>query len=186
MYYILKCFDPAEGYIARIEYKKDNPFRFWNRGERFAKPPPTPIPARLISDDQTILAELWETPLPMMSLRLHRTLCSLGVGNLDVYPVAFTDSRSEASIEGYVAFNLIGVIAAADLTKTHFAADSPERMISADIDHLELDAARIGGARMFRLAESVGAIIVDQQIKDGLEADGFDSLTFMQPEQWVG
>ncbi|PKO56226.1 MAG: hypothetical protein CVU25_10675, partial [Betaproteobacteria bacterium HGW-Betaproteobacteria-19] len=70
--------------------------------------------------------------------------------------------------------------------KTRFAADNAERMISADIDHLEVDTTRIDGARMFRLAESVGAIIVDQQIKDGLEADGFDSLTFMQPEQWVG
>lgn len=186
MYYILKCFDPADGFIARVEYRDDDPFRFWNGGERFDDEPETPLRATVLGDEQTVLAELWETPLPMMSLRLHQALCQLGVSNLDVYPVELTDARDGRIIEGYVAFNLIGAIAAADLQQTQFAPGSPDRMISADIDHLVIDPSRVAGAHMFRLGESVSAIVVDEQVKSGLEAAGFDTLTFLPPDQWVG
>lgn len=186
MYYILKCFDPAEGFIARIEYRDDDPFRFWNGGERFDDEPETPLRATVVSDAQSVLAELWETPLPMMTARLHQALCQLGVSNLDVYPVELTDSRSGKIIDDYLAFNLIGVIAAADLQQTRFAPGSPERMISADIDHLVVAPDRIAGAHMFRLGESVSAIVVDQQVRDGLIAAGFDTLSFLPADQWVG
>jgi len=186
MFYILKCFDPPEGYIARVEYEEDDPFRFWNTGERFDDEPEVPLQARLISDRQSVRAELWETPLPIMSERLHAALRSAGVANLDTYPVVLTDSRSGEQIGGYVAFNIIGVIAAADLAATRFSPGNTDRVVSADIDHLVIDPARVAGARMFRLAESVSAIVIDQQVRDALEAAGFTSLSFLLPEQWAG
>lgn len=186
MFYILKCFSPPDGHIARVEYKKDSPFRLWNRGQRFANALPTPVVARVVTDSQTVLPELWETPLPMMTQKLHEALLRLGVANLDVYPVALTDTASGAQIGGYVAFNLIGVIAAADAAKTVHAPGSTDRMIAADIDHLEVDPAHVGGAHMFRLAESVSAIVVREAIRGGLLAAGFTSLTFLRPEEWAG
>lgn len=112
MYFILKCFSPANGHIARIEYKKDNPFRFWNLGRRFANPPTVPIAVRVLTDSQSVLPELWETPLPMMSRKLYDSLIGLGVGNLDAYSVVLIDSTSGEHIDRYVAFNLIDIIAA--------------------------------------------------------------------------
>ncbi len=58
-------------------------------------------------------------------------------------------------------------------------------MSSADIDHLAIDPARTQGARMFRLAESVSAIVVDHTLKDGLEAAGFKTLSFLSDADWV-
>ena len=113
MFYILKCFDPPDGFLARIEYQDDDPFRFWNTGERFEEAPALPLQARLIGDKQTVPAEMWETPLPIMSQRLHDALVACGVSNLDTYPVVLTDARTGKVLAGYLAFNLIGVIAAA-------------------------------------------------------------------------
>lgn len=185
MHYVLKCLDPDQGYIARVEYRDDDPFRFWNTGERFDEPLEIPLRATVLSDPQTVLPELWETPLPMMTVRLYEALSWLGVRNLDVYPVELVDGRSGRLIEGYLAFNLIGAIAATDPLRTQYAPDTTERMSSADIDHLAIDPARTQGARMFRLAESVSAIVVCSTVKDGLEAAGFNTLSFLSDADWV-
>ena len=58
-------------------------------------------------------------------------------------------------------------------------------MSSADIDHLAIDPARTQGARMFRLAESVSAIVVCSTVKDGLEAAGLNTLSFLSDADWV-
>lgn len=185
MYYVLKCQDPDQGYIARVEYRDDDPFRFWNTGECFDEPLEIPLRATVLSDPQTVLPELWETPLPMMTVRLYEALSWLGVRNLDVYPVELVDGRSGRLIDGYLAFNLIGAIAATDSLRTQYAPDTTERMSSADIDHLAIDPARTQGARMFRLAESVSAIVVCSTLKDGLEAAGFNTLSFLSDADWV-
>lgn len=186
MYYILECFSSPEGPKARIEYRDDDPFRFWNAGEQLDSVPELPIRARVVTDRQTMLAELWDTPLPVMTKRLHETLVAAGVTNLDVYPVILTDSRSGEEITDYVAFNIVGAIAAADMQATRFAPGSTERMISADIDSLTIDPAKTRGALLFRLAEAVNAIVVHEKVKAAVEAAGIDTLTFMSPEDWVG
>ncbi|MCY1019308.1 imm11 family protein [Pyxidicoccus sp. MSG2] len=186
MYYILECFSSSNGHKARIEYRDDDPFRFWNAGERLESVPDLPIRARVVTDKQSMLAELWDTPLPLMTRRLHDVLVAAGVTNLDVYPVILTDSRSGEEITDYLAFNIIGAIAAADLQATRFAPGSTERTISADIDSLAIDPAKTRGALMFRLAEAVNAIIVHEQVKAAVEASGIGTLTFMSPEDWVG
>ena len=42
-----------------------------------------------------------------------------------------------------------------------------------------------GGQLLFRLAESLGAIIVHRRVKDHLLARGFDMLTFRDPAKYV-
>lgn len=185
MYYIFKCFSPPSSYLARIEYRDDDPFRLWNAGEQLESVPELPIHARAITDDQTVLAEFWDASLPLMTQRLHEVLLAAGVSNLDVYPAVLTDSRSGVEDNSYVAFNIIGTIAAADLQNTKFAPGSTDRMISADIDKLTIDPSKTKGALMFRLAEAVNAIVVHETVKNAVEAAGIDTLTFMSPEDWV-
>ncbi|MCX9156605.1 hypothetical protein OPU71_10775 [Niveibacterium sp. 24ML] len=186
MYFVLKCFDPPNAYLGRIEYRDDDPFRFWNTGDRFDDEPKEPLRARVILDKQSVLAEMWETPLPLMTARLHKALLAAGVSNLDTYPVLLEDKQSGNIIDGYLAFNIIGVIAAADAQGTRYAPGSTDRLISADIDHLIIDPEKVAGGKMFRLAESVSAILVSEDVKTVIEATGISTLTFMPPETWVG
>jgi hypothetical protein len=182
MYHVLECFSPAGGYMARVEYKKDSLFRLWNAGKPMKTEPPLPVRATVISDRQTMYVEYWDSPLPLMTKRLHSALLAAGVSNLDIYPVVLTDSLTGTERDDYVAFNIIGLIAAADMQVTQFVPGS-EKMISADIDSLVIDENKARGALMFRLAEAVNAIIVHDSVKQAIEAAGIDTLSFLPPEK---
>lgn len=184
MYYILKCFGPPKSYIARIEYQDDDAFRFWNTGERFETEPTTPLQARVLTDNQTVYAEFWDTPIPLMTKRLYKALVSAGINNLDIYPAILTDSRTGVTIQDYVAFNIIGAIAAVNLTATKFALGSVKNT-SSDIDLLVIDANKAQGTLLFRLAEAVHVILVHESVKKTIEATNINTLSFLKTDQVV-
>jgi hypothetical protein len=187
-YYVLGVEDPEEGYRARLEYERDHPLRSWMSGARFENPPPEPIVLTLSGTDEEgwVLGDLWLTPITVMSKRLLEALQGAGVDNLDTYAVELHDPVSGKVHTDFVAFNVVGVVAAADRAKTKFASDVKERMVSADIDSLAVDTAKTRGALMFRLAESVNAILVHDSVCDAIEDAGIDTLAFYEPEDWAG
>lgn len=187
-YYVLRVEDPEEGYRARLEYKRDYPLRSWMSGARFERQPPEPIAVRLRGTDEEgwVLGDLWLTPITVMSKRVLKAMQSAGVDNLDTYAVELLDPVSGKTHTDFVAFNVIGKIAAADATQTRFTPGVKERMVSADIDSLALDQATMRGALMFRLAESVNAIIVHDSVRQAILDAGIDTLTFLEPEEWAG
>lgn len=187
LYSILNCEDPDEGYLARLSYMPDDPRRSWILGERFSVPPPEPVRATIrgLDDDDTVMAELWKSPVPVMSRRLLGALQQAGVSNLDVYPAVLSDPSSGKDYDDFVAFNVIGKISAVDLTRSRLAPGPVDQRHSMSIDQLLLDEARIQGALMFRLAEAVSTIIVHASIKAHVEGAGFDTLTFYEPSDWA-
>jgi hypothetical protein len=187
-YYVLRVEDPDEGYRARLDYKRDQPLRSWMTGTPFPTPPPEPIRIGLrgTDEDRWVLGDLWLTPVTVMSTRVLEAIRSAGVDNLDTYAVELLDPISGKLYRDFVAFNVIGKLAAADLGATQFAPGSQERMISADIDSLSVNADRARGALMFRLAESVNAVVVHERVRDAVLAAGIDTLTFLEPEDWAG
>ncbi len=188
IYYILRAEDPDIGYRARLVYTRDYPLRSWMAGSRFDRQPPEPIVLKLrgTDEDNWILGDLWLTPITVMSKRLHEAFLQAGIDNLDTYSVELHDPVSGKVYKDFLAFNLIGKIAAADAAMTQFTPSVKERMVSADIDSLAVDAHKTHGALMFRLAESVNAILVHASVRKAIEAAGIDTLTFIEPEEWSG
>ncbi len=186
-YFVLNCEDPDEGYLARLSYSPDDSARSWILGERFATPPPLPVAAtvRGLGDDDTVMAELWKSPLPAMSKRLHGALLAAGVSNLDVYDLDIKDPASGNVLQDHVAFNLIGKVAAVDLQRAHLAKDSVERMVSASFDSLALDESRIGGILMFRLAEALSTIVIHRSVRERIEAASITTLSYYLPADWA-
>jgi hypothetical protein len=162
-YSILRVEDPEVGYRARLVYTRDMPLRSWMTGARFDKQPPEPIVLKLRGTDEEgwVLGDLWLTPITVMSRRLHQALLQAGVDNLDTYAVEMHDPVSGTVHTDFVAFNLVGKLAAADENKTR-------------------------GALMFRLADSVNAILVQSSVRNAIEAAGINTLTFLEPEDWSG
>ncbi len=187
-YYVLGVEDPEEGYRARLIYERDDPLRSWMSGAIFENPPPEPIVLKLRGTDEEgwVLGDLWLTPITVMSKRLLAALQDAGVDNLDTYAVELHDPVSGEVHTDFVAFNLIGTVSAADRAKTQFAPSAQERMVSADIDSLAVDASKTRGALMFRLAESINAILIHDSVCDAIEDAGIDTLTFYEPEDWAG
>lgn len=188
MFFVLSCSDPAEGYIPRVEYESDSPFRFWNTGEKFDEDPKSPIKAHIVSDEKTTLPEMWLTPLPLMSIRLYDILSNSGVTNFQIFPAELTDRLTGQLITNrYFAFNLLGLISALDLKQAIVVSREPITGLKGDIDidRMVVDSNRALGADLFRLAEESSVILVSQRLREIIEAAGIDTLTFTRPEHWV-
>lgn len=185
MYYIIEPRepeDPEAPEIASFSYDRDIQDRSWFRGVRFDNPPPDLVHITTQGGD---LPDLSEVPLPLVSKRLAKTLEFAGVSNIDYYPAEIHNESTGESYRNHLAFNLIGLIAAADFSTSSF--DAPEGpLISVDFDSLVIDEKKTLGVPMFRLAECVTAIVVHESVMKAIEAAGIDTLVFIPPEEWVG
>lgn len=185
MYYILEPAepdDPEAPEIASFSYDRDIQDRSWFRGTRFDIPPPEPV---VVKTDGGDLPDLSEVPLPLISSRLADTLTRSGVSNADYYAAEICNEITSETFSSHLPFNVIGLIAAADLSESSYEAHEGN-LISVDFDSLVIKEDKARGAIMFRLAECVTAIVVHESIKNAIEAAGIDTLTFIPPEEWIG
>jgi hypothetical protein len=180
MYYMMLCLSPSNANHAMLGYIKDDRARSWHSGTRFTVPPPEPIQVEVDPDMPGIIPEFTDQPLPLMSQRLLAALQSAGVTNLDNYRAVITDPTTNRVYDDHVAVNIIGKVAAADKGKSGYDPEIPW------FDKVVLDKLAPRGALMFRLAESVNAILVHESVKKRVESSGIDTLTWVPPEQWAG
>lgn len=184
-YFMLACHSPEEGDHAQYSYEPDDEERSWIIGQPFDVPPPVPVPVTVEPGEEGLQPELTDVPVPLMSRRLAECLTAAGVSNIDFYPARVTEQASGRSQDGLLAFNLIGLVAAADLSRSTFSApDGP--LLSVDFDGLAIDPAKAGAADMFRLAESVNGIVVSRRVRQAILDAGITTLEFILPEDWVG
>lgn len=158
----------------------------WTVGERFTTPPPEPVIAKIRSGYEDAEPRPFLGVPPIMSEALHRVLVAAGVDNLDVYRAILRSADGAVERGGFLAFNLVGLIAAADVEATRFSPGHPSRRIDAAIDSLAIDPARAAGGKMFRLAEQTSAIVVHRAVKEAIEAAGIGPIAFVRPEDFVG
>jgi hypothetical protein len=145
-------------------------------GKQFENTPDSPIVARVSLDAETVLAEMWQSPVALMSKRLHQALLCAGVANLDVYPAEIQDEKTGEFYRDYVAFNIVGRVAAEHLTRH-------DDVLVSDID---LSSLSDNGLLMFRLDQAVNTIVVHDTVRRAIEDAGIDTLTFFEPSEWTG
>jgi hypothetical protein len=186
MYLIMEPTDPPGRLGVRLEKTGWQSNLSWLTGERFDESEAIPDPIILRYDPEsagTYVRDFYKVPIPLMSRRLVDTLHEAGVDNLDLFPVMIHD-LSGAPVDSHLAVNIIGAISAADPVLTEFDPRVPTRLMTAAIDKLVIDETRTGGHLMFRLAESVSAIIVHESVADRVEDAGFDSVVFMESDDF--
>jgi len=180
MYFMMTCLDPEDGYLAMLEYDSSDDedlLRDWMAGERFEIAPPQPLRLTRAARSKSVLAEMWQVPIPLMTTRLHRALLQAGVANLEVFPAEILGPAPGEKNTDYVAFNVVGKIA---------ALKSPRNANEILVSGAELDETKARSALLFRLAESVNAIVVHESVRKAIERAGIDTLTFIEPRDWTG
>lgn len=157
----------------------------WFGGKPFAKHPGLPVVARIKPNhEHGTLLDYFGTAC-LMSERFFVALRDAGVDNLDVYDAVIRSKDDSIEHKGYKAFNLIGLVRAADLQKTTFTPEVAARTIDASIESLEIDPEKTKGLLMFRLAEYVGAVIVHEKVRNVLEKHGFPNIVFREPSSYI-
>lgn len=194
-FYVLDCL--AAGGPLQFILESDWPNQgSWKRGRIFApdndrryRPPTDVIPLETKIDSKAaerIYPELTWHPLPLMTQRLVAAIQEAGVNNLQTYPTRITNPQSGTPADYYLAVNVVGLVAAADLTESETDPDSEERLLSVDFHSLTVDPQKARDALMFRLAENVSAVLVHERVREHVEAKGITTLTWFEPEEWAG
>lgn len=187
MYFVMQSTVPAGHGPIRLEEVDKSYTQSWLLGARFedSERPPNPYVLRVNQElGGTVLMDLYQTPAVLMSKRLLAALRDAGVDNLDVYPARIIDEEEGKTYQSHDAVNIIGAISAADLETTQFDPGVPDRVLSAAIDRLGVDESAARGQRLFRLAESINAIVVDEGVKKRVESEGITTVVFTKPDDW--
>jgi hypothetical protein len=123
---------------------------------------------------------------PLFHKALVDAIRACGVGNLEAYPVAITDTRTGEVCNDYFAVNFVGLVKAVNMAKSLATPHSPDGLIDTDFDSVALDESAARDSKIFRLAENVSALVVHRSVKEHLESLGGFELTFTEPKDWIG
>ncbi|WP_374600568.1 imm11 family protein [Niveibacterium sp.] len=149
-------------------------------GDRVAAPA-APIDVTLNAESQGRLTDslLMTGAGRVFSERLVALLLDMGVGNIDAYPCRVVNVVTGEVREDFRAVNVIGKIACVDRAKSEFEdfGDGSNRILIWD--YLTLDEARIGGNKLFPLAEMPVQLVVHRDIKLAIESAGFSGMEFV-------
>lgn len=160
----------------------------WHTGERFTRQPKAPVQLTIYVGDagNGRLPSFVDVPIPVMSKKMVEVLRAAGVENLETYPAIIHDQNTGTAHDSHIAYNIVGLVAAADNKRTKRAKGSKHRVLDADIDSLAIDETKPGALKLFRLAESVNGIVVHRTICDALEKAAIGGLAFLPPDEWIG
>lgn len=107
----------------------------------------------------------------LMSRQLIEVLLAAGASNLQLLKAEVTVAATGERLNDYAVVNIVGLVSCAD----DAASDSTPLAEGRFYFDLQIDGARTGGARMFRLAESLIDVIVDSRLAEAIRAaDLFD------------
>lgn len=187
-YFIMTCPSaPLAEDPAMLTYLPDDDARGWETGVKFStdpndfpeeQEPETPVQFEIRDGNQGALREMWEAPAPVMTKKLAKALQEAGVANIDEYDATIDDLTNGQTHTDYVAFNIVGLVAATDHANSDYDAEIRW------FDQLALDESAPRETLLFRLKDAPYHIIVHERVKKYLEDAGFDSLQFTDPKKY--
>lgn len=184
MYYVMAC----DSLFPRttIGVPPSLPRGPWMTGELITYEVPEPLVYELDPDYPGQMLPFYRSAAPLMREDLLAALDSAGVDNLQLFRAILRDPKKRKDYEDYRAVNIVGLVQAADLGRSVMMGTSPDTLIAADFDSLVFDESKPRGLLMFRLAESVSAIVVHETVKQAIEAAGVPGMTFYESGEWSG
>jgi len=171
---LLKAIPPPPGSIS------------WRVGQRFATPPTEPVQVSLNPTHSDQMLTYYDVDAILMTRRMLEALRAVGVDNLDAYNAIVRHPGTGFETRDYVAVNLLGLVSAADLSRSRVVGGSSDHKLDTGFEGFTVDAARARGMLMFRLAENTSAILVRRTVREHLKREGFEQLRFILPGKWVG
>lgn len=123
---------------------------------------------------------------PLFHKQVVATLRDCGIDNLEAFNVRIIDVKTGEVCEDYLAVNFVGLVKAVDMSRSAATTHSTDGLGDTDFESVVINEGVTPGLKMFRLAESVNALVVHRSVKELLESRGGFELTFIEPEKWIG
>jgi hypothetical protein len=191
-YYLLECYTTPDrwDYLEVEQHSGADQGQSWISGQRFDVTIREPIDLSWSLDSHGPRKYIYDAGIPLYHRDVCRALASAGVDNLDLYRARIADPRTGSLCEEYLAINIVGLVTAADLSKSSYVAYNNSALIDTDFDALSIEPSRASGLLMFRLAECSTGVVVHRSIKPHIEAHARNpdmiAPTFVEPRAWLG
>jgi hypothetical protein len=128
--------------------------------------------------------DFFDGTITFMSPRMVKLLGEMGVDNLDLYPAIITYSTTGEQHDVF-AFNLIGLVSAADLQKSNLSSYDGDFKMDTSIRGFEVDLLKARDLQIFRLAENSLTVLVEGRLKLAIESAGIRTFSFVDPKDWI-
>jgi hypothetical protein len=163
--------------------------RLWKNGQAIAPelqdfPKPIQIEFDAFRGYEGPPVELLDSGIPLMSVRLADAVIEAGVDNVQFFPAILRCKQTGRDYE-FRAYNVVGLVAAADLGKSEHRVNDEKPIGDVAFDTLELDDKKLRGQLFFRLAENFNAILVHEKVRRTIIGKGIDTIEFVKPEDWM-
>jgi hypothetical protein len=155
------------------------------RGALISEKLPDPIVVKLDPELPGVLLPMYYKGILLMTDYMVTVLRSAGVSNLQIFNAAIQDPFQGKLHTNYKVVNIVGVISAANLKKSIYKSFG-EPLFDVEFDSLHIDDQKVCGSLMFRLAENITGIVVDEKIKIALEAAKVPYLNLTPTAEWLG
>ncbi|WP_155826346.1 imm11 family protein [Leptospira alstonii] len=109
-----------------------------------------------------------------------------GVDNIQYFDAVLRDPSTGQEYANYKAYNIVGLIACADMQTSDLMGTSQSTMGDVDFHALIIDESKTHGLVLFRLAENVSAVVVREEVKRAIESAGIPGFVFYGPGEWSG
>lgn len=159
----------------------------WRLGQPITEPVPQPLVYLLNPRYEGQPKPMYyEKAIPVMRDDVAAALSKAGVDNIQYFDAVLKNPATGAEYRNYKAYNIVGLVACADMAASTLMGTSASRMGDVDFESLVIDESKTGGALLFRLAENVSAIVVHESVKAAIEAAGIPGFVFYGPGEWSG
>jgi hypothetical protein len=169
-----------------IGQEPDLPRGPWMVGQMITYPVQTPLVYELDPDYPGQLQPMYKAAAPIMREDLLDALASAGVDNLQLFDAVLRDPGTGATHKNYKAVNVVGVVSAADLGASKMMGTTDSTLVDADFHRLVFRDDVPPDLLLFRLAESVNAIVVHEDVKRVVEQRQIPGMTFYESGAWSG
>ena len=189
MYYVLCVIKPegyGEGWMDIEDWTGIEGFGDWGIGALAEQRPTGPVQINAVPHDgyQDDPADLQDKTVPLMSKRLKEAMDAAGVDNINYLPITLKNTET-GRVYDYFAFNLLGLVAAADPAESKISSHDGDFVGDSQIEDLVIDESKTGGLLIFRLKEKFSAILVHEKVRQAIKSAGIKTVGFMRPEDYV-
>lgn len=182
-YYVMVC----EGKHPVTPIRKGPRKGGWRLGRLLTDPIDQPLSYELDSGYPGTLKAMYSAEaVPLMHDSVRAVLDAAGVSNVQYFDAVVRDPASGKEHNDYKAFNIVGLVACADMEASERMGTSASAMGDTDFHALVIDESRTGGQLLFRLAENISAIVVHERIRQAIEQAGIPGFVFYGPGEWAG
>ncbi len=183
-YFVMEC--EGEYPMTAVEEMPDLPGGAWMDGRLLKIDVPSPLVYLLDADYPGNLKAMYDIAFPIIRHDLLSALTDAGVDNLELFDAVVREPWTGKSHTDYKAFNIVGLVSGADMGSSELMGTDYSELIDIDFHSLVIDEEKAQGKLLFRLAESVSAIVVSDRVREHVEKNGIPGMVFYGPGEWSG